>query len=113
MRTVVMEKTSAASSLLLRELFVEEMEVRRSTGAKVVMSAFRGREALFEESEEPLFEPVRVVLAGVDGRGSGVFVSAMGAFGIRLEVRPPPGRIVLSAATSWRRGLRNQFSGAA
>ena len=94
------EKTSAASSLLLRKLVEEEVEVHRSIGAKVVMSAFRGREALVEESEEPLFELVRVVLTGVDGRGSGIFLSAVGAFGILLEVRPPPGRIVLSAATS-------------
>ena len=100
MRIVVREKTSAASSLLLRELVVEDMEVPRSRVAKVVMSAFRGREALVEESEEPLFESVREELTDVDGRGSDVFLSAMGAFGIRLEVRPPPGRIVLSAATS-------------
>lgn len=100
MRTVVREKTSAASSLLLRELVEEEVEVRRSVGAKVVMSAFRGREAWVDAPEEPLFELVRVVLAGVDGRGSDVIFSAVGVFGILLEVRPPPGRIVLSAATS-------------
>ena len=100
MRIVVREKTSAASSLLLRLLIEEDVEVRRSVGAKVVMSAFRGREALVEEPEEPLLELVPVVLVGVDGRGSDVFVSTVGAFGILLEVRPPPGRIVLSAATS-------------
>ena len=94
------EKTSAASSLTLRELVEEEVEGRRFVGAKVVMSAFRGREALVEEPEEPLFELVRVVMTGVVGRGSDVFPSVVGAFGILLEVRPPPGRIVLSAATS-------------
>lgn len=98
MRTVVREKTSAASSLLLRELVEEEVEVRRSVGAKVVMSAFRGREALLEEPEETLFELLRVVVAVVDGRGSDVFLSS--AFGILLDVRPPPGRIVFRAATS-------------
>ena len=57
MRTVVREKTSAASSLLLREEVLEEaMDGRRSVGVKVVMSAFRGREACVEEPEEPLFE---------------------------------------------------------
>ena len=113
MRTVVREKTSAASSLLLREVVDEEMDVRRSVGAKVVMSAFRGREAWVEEPEEPLFELLQVLLTGEDGRGSDPFRSAVGVFGILREVRPPPGRIVLSAAVSWRRGLRNQFSGAA
>lgn len=58
MRTVVREKTSAASSLLLREIIEEEMEARRSVGANVVMSAFRGRDAWTEEPEEPLFELV-------------------------------------------------------
>ena len=101
MRTVVREKTSAASSLLLRELIEEEVvEVRRSVGAKVVMSAFRGREVLVEDPEEPLFELVRVVWTDVDGRGSDGVLSTIGVFGILLEVRPPPGRIVLSAATS-------------
>ena len=98
--TVVREKTSAASSLLSRDLIEEDVEGRRSVGAKVVMSAFRGREALVEEPEEPLFEWVRVVLTEGGGRGSDVFLSTMGDLGILLEVRPPPGRIVLSAATS-------------
>ena len=100
MRIVVREKTSAASDLLLRAVIEEEMEVRRSVGAKVVMRAFRGREAWVEEPEEPLFELMLVLMTGEHGRGSDVFLSAVGVFGILREVRPPPGRIVLSAAVS-------------
>lgn len=82
------------------------MEPSRWMGAKVVIKAFRGR-TLVEEPEEPDLEPARL-RENLDCRGSlgedGNCREALGlevaGFGIRREVRPPPGRYVLSGAVS-------------
>ena len=77
-----------------------EEEGARCRGAKVVMTAFRGRVAP-EDPEEADLDPLHVVGAGEGGgRASLFFGSTSVGLGMRRAVRPPPGRIVFRAAVS-------------
>ena len=86
------EKMSAAKLLLCCE-DDELMDPSRCVGASVVMRAFRGR-VFVDDPDDPDFESVRFRGwgFGLSGRGS-EFLNVGGVgFGIRREVRPPPGK---------------------
>lgn len=111
-RTVVWEKMSEAWFLLLCDED-EAIDPTRWGGEKVVMMAVRG--AVFvDDPEEADLEAVRVRPGLIGAHGSGSEALGLGGmgFGMRREVRPPPGRYVFRGAVSCRQGLRSQFSGA-